>query len=126
MEKLAVVVRDRVGSSVHRFRVRGNVEVDLAMRVETELAREQLGKLGKNGCEVGALACREVGLLVGHGDGRNLLVLGLHDVSVVVEEKRLHGVEGCVSAPRRRRLEGERILKPADLLGGKVEPRRRS
>jgi hypothetical protein len=39
-EKLAVVVRDRVGSSVHRFRVRINVEVDLAMRVETELARE--------------------------------------------------------------------------------------
>jgi hypothetical protein len=33
----------------------------------------------------------------------------------------LHGVEGCVSAQRRRRLEGERILKPADLLGGKIE-----
>jgi hypothetical protein len=85
-----------------------------------------LGKLGKKGCEVGALARRQVRLLVGQGDGRNLLVLGLHDVGgidvgVVVKEERLHGVEGCLGSQRRRRLEGERILKPADLLGGKVK-----
>jgi hypothetical protein len=59
-EKLAVVVRDRVGSSGRWSHVRVNVEVDLAMRVKTELAGKQLVKLGKKGCEVGALACRQV------------------------------------------------------------------